>query len=100
MRFTKEGRRPGSRRLGKRRFDFRAAPNRIHQRQGLLRVIPVRAGQANRERHALASGDDRPINKIEAYYGQGLTISPDGQTALWSAFTSVNRDLMLIENFR
>jgi hypothetical protein len=26
--------------------------NRIHQRQGFLRVVPVRAGQANRERHA------------------------------------------------
>jgi hypothetical protein len=26
--------------------------NRIHQRQGFLRVIPVRAGQTNRERHA------------------------------------------------
>lgn len=26
--------------------------NRIHQRQGLLRVIPVRAGQADGERHA------------------------------------------------
>jgi hypothetical protein len=41
-----------------------------------------------------------PINKIEAYYGQGLTISPDGKTALWSAGISVNRDLMLIENFQ
>src|SRR5436190_5443259 len=26
--------------------------NRIHQRQGFLRVIPVRAGETNRERHA------------------------------------------------
>ena len=26
--------------------------NRIHQRQGFLRVVPVRAGQTNRERHA------------------------------------------------
>ena len=26
--------------------------NRIHQRQGFLRVVPVRAGQAHRERHA------------------------------------------------
>ena len=26
--------------------------NRIHQREGFLRVVPVRAGQANRERHA------------------------------------------------
>src|SRR6478672_5639498 len=25
--------------------------NRIHQRQGFLRVVPVRAGQAHRERH-------------------------------------------------
>ena len=26
--------------------------DRIHQRQGFLRVVPVRASQANRERHA------------------------------------------------
>ena len=29
-----------------------ARRNGIHQRQGFLRVVPVRAGQANRERHA------------------------------------------------
>jgi hypothetical protein len=47
--------------------------NCIHQRQGFLRVVPVRAGQANRERHALPVADQMalapalgPIGRIGA----------------------------------
>ena len=35
--------------------------NRIHQRQGFLRVVPVRAGQAHRERHALPVADQMAL---------------------------------------
>ncbi len=35
--------------------------NRIHQRQGFLRVVPVRAGQANRERHAPPVADQMAL---------------------------------------
>jgi len=35
--------------------------NRINQRQGFLRVVPVRAGQANRERHAPPVADQMTL---------------------------------------
>jgi hypothetical protein len=35
--------------------------NRIHQRQGFFRVVPVRTGQANRERHALPVADQMTL---------------------------------------
>ena len=35
--------------------------NRIHQRQGFLRVVPVRAGQADRERHAPPVADQMTL---------------------------------------
>jgi hypothetical protein len=51
----------------------RAAGNPIHQRQGFLRVVPVRAGQANCEWHATPVADQMtlapmfgPIGEIRA----------------------------------
>ena len=35
--------------------------NRIHQRQGFLRVVPVGAGEAHRERDALSITDQMPF---------------------------------------
>ena len=35
--------------------------NRIHQRQGFLRVVPIRAGQSNRERYALPVADQMAL---------------------------------------
>jgi hypothetical protein len=35
--------------------------NRIHQREGFLRVVPIRAGQTHRERHAPPVANQMPL---------------------------------------
>jgi Tol biopolymer transport system component len=51
-----------------------------------------------------ATGRSRVLTRIESplYLGSalGLTVSPDRKTVLFTVNKSVNRDLMLIENFR
>ena len=42
----------------------------------------------------------RVLVKINAESGQGLTVSPDGKTMLYTVSTGGNSDLMLVENFR
>ena len=57
--------------------------NRIHQRQGFLRVVPVRAGQTHRERHAPPIANQMalapalgPIGRIRP--GLVLAVQPRG----------------------
>jgi len=38
--------------------------------------------------------------QFKALGGQGLTVSPDGKTMLYSTGFNSNTDLMLVENFR
>jgi len=47
----------------------------------------------------LATGRDSVLHTSELP-GQGLTVSPDGKTCLYTAIASGNADLMLVENFR
>ena len=49
-----------------------------------------------------ATGSSTVIGKIEGrpYLNEGLTVSPDGKTILFSASTQAGADLMLVENFR
>jgi serine/threonine protein kinase len=46
-----------------------------------------------------ASGRDRVLATLEADYVQGLSVSPDDQSVVYSLGTA-NSDLMMIENFR
>jgi hypothetical protein len=46
-----------------------------------------------------ATGQDRPVTTLEADTVNGLCVSPDGQTILYSAVRGAT-DLMMIENFR
>ncbi len=47
-----------------------------------------------------ATGEDRVLHTIELRPIQGLTVSPDGKTILYTAVAAYNADLMLVENFR
>jgi hypothetical protein len=47
-----------------------------------------------------ASGRSRALTAIEGSVYLGLAVSPDRKTALFSVQKPINRDLMLIENFR
>jgi hypothetical protein len=48
----------------------------------------------------LPTGKDRVLQEVELRPTQGLTVSPDGETILYSAVAADNEDLMLVENFR
>ena len=50
--------------------------NRIHQGQCFLRVVPVRAGQANRERHAPPVADQIALPRLARSVGFGPVWSP------------------------
>jgi hypothetical protein len=63
------------------------------------------ATDATRDRSAsiqflnFATGMTTQIVKVEKPLELGLTVSPDGQTLLYSQIDSSGRDLMLVENF-
>ena len=48
----------------------------------------------------LATGKDQVLNSVDLRPVQGLTVSPDRKTILYSAVAASNADLMLVENFR
>jgi len=48
----------------------------------------------------LPSSKSRLLMQFNAEYGQGLTISPDEKTMLYSVIVSVFEDLILVDNFR
>jgi serine/threonine protein kinase/Tol biopolymer transport system component len=49
----------------------------------------------------LATGSSKVLNKFESQASQGLSVSPDGQTVLYSGVRMLSGDdLMLIEHFR
>jgi Tol biopolymer transport system component/predicted Ser/Thr protein kinase len=48
----------------------------------------------------LATGKDKVLHRADLQPVQGLTVSPDGKTILYSAVAAANEDLMLVENFR
>jgi Tol biopolymer transport system component/DNA-binding winged helix-turn-helix (wHTH) protein len=51
--------------------------------------------------HEFAGGQTRVVSDIEAIsLSVGLTVSPDRKTFLFSKWSDLGRDLMLIENFR
>jgi dipeptidyl aminopeptidase/acylaminoacyl peptidase len=47
-----------------------------------------------------STGKSRELMQFKAVGGQGLTVSPDGETMLYSTSFNRNSDLMLVENFR
>jgi hypothetical protein len=47
-----------------------------------------------------ASGRDQALGLLEGYAGFPISVSPDGQTVLYSKLVSDGADIMLIENFR
>ncbi len=50
--------------------------------------------------HDFASGRSRVLTVIDGSLNMGLTVSPDRKTVLFTVQKPLNRDLMLIENFR
>ena len=42
----------------------------------------------------------RVLSLLDRSRGEGLTVSPDGKTILYSRWKESNADLMLVENFR
>jgi sugar lactone lactonase YvrE len=56
-------------------------------------------GDAPLHRLDPATGEDRELGTLKRY-SQGLTVSPDGKTILYSSDTSPGSDLMLVEGFR
>ena len=85
--------------------------NRIDQRQGFLRVVPIRAGQANRERHALSVADQmalapalgpiggirtRLFTAVHRAYGQLSTTARD--QSIWSSHASQSRSAKWIRS--
>jgi hypothetical protein len=46
-----------------------------------------------------ATGQSRPVAKVEADWIGGLSVSPDGRSILYARGSSTS-DLMMIENFR
>jgi len=60
--------------------------NRIHQPQGFLRVVPVRADQANRERHAPARRRSDGVRKhLSPPSGRRGGIGKNGSTRFHNA---------------
>ncbi len=63
-------------------------------------------GAADNEGHSelrlyeFATGNIRKLVTIERGLRLGLSISPDGRTALYTQVDEVGSDLMLVENFR
>ena len=47
-----------------------------------------------------ASGRSRVLSAIEGSLNMGLAVSPNRKTVLFTVVKPINRDLMLIENFR
>ena len=47
-----------------------------------------------------ASGRSRALTAIEGSVYLGLAVSPDRKTVLFTVAEPLNRDLMLVENFR
>jgi hypothetical protein len=46
-----------------------------------------------------SKGKSRTLVEFSAAFGQGLTVSPDRKTMLYSIVNEQNDDLMLVENF-
>jgi Tol biopolymer transport system component len=57
-------------------------------------------GQARLQFYDFATGRSTTVARNLGDVGQGLTVSPDGRTILFSKVTSSVNDLMLVENFR
>ena len=47
-----------------------------------------------------ATGRDRLLGALDGYDGNGITVSPDGKTILYTKSVGEGSDLMMIENFR
>jgi hypothetical protein len=47
-----------------------------------------------------STGKSKELMQFNAVGGQGLTVSPDGKTMLYSTSFNSNSNLMLVENFR
>jgi Tol biopolymer transport system component len=50
--------------------------------------------------HEFATGKVRKIGTIERSTMEGLAVSPDGRTLLYTQVDDIGTDLMLVENFR
>jgi len=81
--------------------------NAIEQRaffpveDGIYYISPgVTRGTHSLQFHDFASGRSRVLSTIEGTLQIGLTVSPDRKTVLFTVQKPINRDLMLIENFR
>jgi Tol biopolymer transport system component len=60
----------------------------------------LRRGPSELRFHEFATGKSRVLQEFAADQGQGLTVSPDGNTILYAVVPDWNQDLMLLENFR
>ena len=47
-----------------------------------------------------ASKAIRDVLKLEKYFSDGLSISPDGRYLLYSQLDDLNSDIMVVENYR
>ena len=48
----------------------------------------------------ISSGSDETLGTLEGWWGNALTVSPDGKTVLYDRRVSGGSDIVLIENFR
>ena len=57
-------------------------------------------GTSRLQFHALAGGKSRELAKFDGRIDEGLGVSPDGKSFLFSRLDPSSADLMLVENFR
>ena len=57
-------------------------------------------GTSRLQFHAFSGGKSRELAKFEGVIENGLGVSPDGKSFLFSRLDAASADLMLVENFR
>jgi hypothetical protein len=62
---------------------------------------PLPDGSSPLRFHNLTTGKDQEIQSIKTdMYASTITVSPDRKTILFSAFTRIGSNVMIVENFR
>ena len=69
--------------------------------EGIYYFAPSKPdGSTSLRLHSIATGKDMEIASINQVIANGMTVSPDRKTILFSTFVRSGGNLMIVDNFR